>query len=166
MDTLRSWYRHSLYNKRLLPAVQFPSAGWNSVENPYQWNNKNITIRKEASEIELGNFHFPNIFALGSAIQLLDTLGIHNIQRRIFELNDYLVKGLHELNLTIISPLQKEYRSGITIVQVDNPEDVVKKLRKRNIILSKRGEGLRITMHIYNNTRDIDKLIQALKYCR
>ena len=126
-------------------------------------HNQIVNLKKEASQLELGCPHFPNIFALGGALELLDSIGQENIKTRIFELNSYLVGRLAELNLEIGSPLEDKYRSGITIVKIPNAKEVVEKLISRNIIVSQRGEGVRVSMHIYNNKEDIDTFIETLE---
>jgi len=150
-------------NPEKLKTIRFPNAGWNSVDNPYSWNNKNTKMRHETSIVELGNYHFPNILALGSAVRFIQSIGIDVIQKRIYDLSAHLMKHLQDLQLEIISPIKQEYRSGITIVKINKPKKVVENLRKKKIIISARGEGIRICVHIYNNEKDIDKLISALK---
>ena len=152
-------------NKKWLGKIEFPQAGWRSVECPEDMDNARVQMRKEASAVEVGCGHFPNIFALGGALDLLDGIGIKNIQERIFSLNDLLVKKLEALGLEIVSPLEKEHRSGITVFKTAEPQKLVEQLKKRKIITAARGEGVRIALHIYNNEEDIEKLAAALKLC-
>src|SRR5207253_9370285 len=63
----------------------------------------------------------------------------------------------------IASPLKREQRSGITIVEIHNAPDIVKCLAEKNIIVSARGKGLRVSVHIFNNFDDIDRLIVGLR---
>ena len=45
------------------------------------------------------------------------------------------------------------------------PEDILAQLAEEKIFLSKRGESLRISPHLYNNEGDAQSLIRALKGC-
>ena len=41
--------------------------------------------------------------------------------------------------------------------------DVVKSLAEKKIVVSARGEGLRVSLHVFNNFDDIDQLVTALR---
>ncbi len=106
-----------------------------------------------------------NIFSLGGALDLMNGIGKGKVEERIYELGDYLVERLEELKLVIVSPLDKKYRSGITVLkmEIEDADRVVQQLYGRNVIVSARGEGLRISVHIYNNEEDVDKLVSELR---
>ncbi len=162
--TLSGYGIGGLYiNKKWLKKSNIPQAGWLSVKTPENMDNKHIHLRNEASAIEVGCGHFPNIFALGGALELLLKIGKKNIQNRILELNKYLEEKLAELNLKTVTPLDKKHRSGITIVKVKNAQKLVDKLAKQKIMVAARGEGIRISVHIYNNRQDIDKFVKVIK---
>lgn len=101
--------------------------------------------------------------ALGASLKLLSGLGVKNIQSRIFELNDYLEKGLRSINAGAATPLDRGDRSGITIIKARRPAAAVEKLARAGIMTAARGAGIRVSLHFYNNRRDIDKLISGLK---
>jgi selenocysteine lyase/cysteine desulfurase len=44
-----------------------------------------------------------------------------------------------------------------------NAPEVVKRLAERKIIVSARGKGLRVSVHIFNNFDDIDRLMAGLR---
>ena len=150
-------------NKKWLGKIKFPSAGWRSDVNPEHMDNQHPNFKTDASETEVGCPHFPCIFALGGALDLLSEIGQIEIFNRIMELNGYLEKKLKELNLQIASVLDKTYRSGITVIRMDNAKEIVAKLHEKKIIVSARGEGIRVSVHIFNNFEDIDKMVAALK---
>jgi len=126
------------------------------VKKPELMDNARLDLKKEASELEVGSPHFPCVFALGGALDLLNQIGKRDIERRIYSLGDYLTEGIKRLGLEIISPLDRKYRSGITIIKMEDPGVIVKALYKKNIIVSARGGGLRVSVHIYNNQKEID----------
>lgn len=150
-------------NKKWFGAINYPTAGWKSVNNSEQMVNTNLDIKKDATEYELGCMHFAPIFALGGAVDFLNSIGAKNIHKRILELGNYLIKKLQKLGLEVISPTDEKYRSGIIIVKLENANDIVSKLEEKKIYVSARGVGIRIAVHIYNNKSDIDELIRELK---
>ena len=149
-------------NKKWHGKLKYPFAGWRSVKDPGSMDNKNLDFKPSALALEAGCPHFPNIFALGGALDLLNAVGKGNVEKRIYELGDRLVEGLAELRLSVLSPLEREHRSGITLVKVRNPAGMVKELSKRGAVVSARGGGLRASVHIYNNERDVDRLVEEL----
>ncbi len=128
------------------------------------YDNSKIDMSATASRFELGSPHFSNILSLKAAIEYLSKIGITNIERRILSLTSYLVEKLHELDLDIISPLEEEkMRSGIIVFKMPDALEIVRKLEEKRIIVSARGEGIRVSPHFYNNEEDIDILIRALR---
>jgi cysteine desulfurase / selenocysteine lyase len=130
-------------------------------------NNTELDVSTTATRFELGTPHFPNIIALNAAIKYISKIGINQIERRILNITDYLIDRLQNLNLEILSPIEeKKYRSGIIVFKPKErkPLDVVIELeKKKKIIVSARGNGIRVSPHFYNDEDDIDKLVTALK---
>ena len=61
-------------NKKWLAPDNFPFAGWRSVHSPGKMDNLDLELKNEASVIESGCPHFPNIFALGGALKMFNVL--------------------------------------------------------------------------------------------
>ena len=150
-------------NKKWLSQENFPFAGWRSVEVPEKMDNLALELKNEASVIESGCPHFPNIFALGGALNLFNQIGKENITNRVIQLNRLLQNELKNLGLEVICQEKDKHRSGILIAKIENPKEVVGKLLDKNIIVSARGEGMRVSTSIFNNEEDIATLVRNLK---
>ena len=161
--TLAGYGIGGLYiNKKWLGHHKLPAAGWRSDAHPELMDNQRPNLKTDASETEVGCPHFPCIFALGGALELFNEIGQVNVFNRIMELNSYLEKSLNETNLQVTLILETKHRSGITIIKSNNAKEIVKKLYERKIFVSARGEGIRVSVHIFNNFEDIDQLVTAL----
>ena len=149
-------------NKKWHGRLHWPVAGWMSIKDPYSFDNRHIDFKEDASALEAGAPCFPSIFALGAAIDMVEGIGKKEIEERINELGDHLIKRLGEIGLGLLFPFERRDRAGILLVKVKDPEAIVSKLRSRNIIVSARQGGLRVSFHIYNSTADLDRLVEAL----
>jgi selenocysteine lyase/cysteine desulfurase len=150
-------------NQKWLAPNNFPFAGWRSVEVPENMNNTAMQLKNEASVIESGCPHFPNIFALGGALNLFTKIGQENISQRVIELNRILENELGQLGIEVIAQHEDKHRSGILIAKLPHPKTVLARLAEKNIIVSARGQGVRISSSIFNNEEDIKTLIAALQ---
>ncbi len=150
-------------NKKWLDPENFPFAGWRSVKEPGKMDNLSLDLKNEASVIESGCPHFPNIFALGGALKMFSKIGAENVAKRVLFLNHLIEDKLRELNIEIIVQKEDKRRSGILIAKIPNPKFIVGELMKKNIIVSARGEGVRISASIFNNEDDIEILVSELK---
>ena len=126
-------------------------------------NNQELELKNEASVVESGCPHFPNVFALGGALDLLTRIGAENITNRILEFNKLIESKLRSLNLDVIVQNEDKHRSGIIIAKMENPKPVVDELMKKNIFVSARGEGIRISASFFNNEKDIETFHHELQ---
>jgi selenocysteine lyase/cysteine desulfurase len=147
---------------RFLSPTSLPVAGWWSARDPEAVINDRLDLKETAAALEVGSPHFSGIFALGAALTLFESIGASRIEKRIHELTDYLHQRLEAEGFRIASPQTREQRSGITIIEVCNASDLVKSLAQKKIIVSARGKGLRVSVHIFNNISDLDRLLLAL----
>ncbi|MEN8118160.1 MAG: aminotransferase class V-fold PLP-dependent enzyme [Bacteroidota bacterium] len=150
-------------NRKWLSPDIFPFVGWRSVEVPENIDNTKLKLKNEASVIESGCPHFPNIFALGGALKMFNQIGAENVANRVISINRLIEKKLIALGVEVIVAQEDKHRSGILIAKIPNPKEVVSKLAEKNIIVSARGEGVRISNSIFNNEDDIEILIRELK---
>lgn len=139
--------------------------GWLSVQDPYGDRNNEVHLRHDVSaRAELGCPHFAGIFALGESIAMMTGIGLRQIEERTLELNRYLTRRLMESGWNVLSPLGEElYRSGETLVEVENPAAVVSSLAARKVLVTEKPQGIRVATDFFNNDEDVERLIDALR---
>ncbi len=144
------------------------SIGWLSVEQPFDMRNDEFRPRHDtAARLELGCPHFAGIFSLGASVDLINEIGIGNIEARVLELNRRLTSRLAENGWQVLSPLQNEAaRSGETLVAVEKPSEVVRQLLRRGVIVTEKPRGIRVATHFFNNEDEIERLVAGLDETR
>ena len=126
-------------------------------------NNELRPLYNAAARVELGCPHFAGMFSLGASVDLIHEIGIATIQARALELNRLLTSRLTENGWRILSPLQNEgARSTETLVAVDKPNEVVRHLLRRGVIVTQKPQGIRVATHFFNNEDDIGRLMAGL----
>lgn len=148
--------------EELLRKLPAPLAGWFSVKDPMNFENRTIKFKDGAARLELGGPAFACIFALGNATREILKLGVNEISQRIYELTDYLLEKLREVGIGVTSDTDSACRSGIMLVKAFNPAMLVEVLKARGIRVSERSGGVRISPHFYNNHDDVDRLVYHL----
>jgi len=116
-----------------------------------------------ARRFELGYYVVLNLTAMRAAAQMFLDLGIRNIQRHNYALIDRLadyIRGHPFYRIT--SSMERMHRSSIFTFTCDGYRQLHRELLKNRIILVQREGSIRVSVHLYNNESDIDKLICVL----
>jgi selenocysteine lyase/cysteine desulfurase len=144
------------------------SIGWLSVEHPFDMRNDEFRPRHDAAaRVELGCPHFAGIFSLGASVDLMNEIGTANIQARVLELNRLLTSRLAENGWEVLSPIRNDsVRSGETLIEIENPVEVVRHLFRRGVVVTEKPQGLRVATHFFNNEEDIERLIAGMNETR
>ena len=145
-----------------------PFAGYHGVDpgshdQPY-WNVNELIFVEDINKFMDTNPSDFLFYVSSKGMNPIINYGIEKVEERIMKLTDYLIEELQLLgNYEFISPLEPEYRSGVINIRLPNNIDIVKKLQQKNIIVSGRYGGIRISPHFYNTTEDIETLTSKLK---
>jgi selenocysteine lyase/cysteine desulfurase len=155
-----------VYISKELQAASMPrEIGWLSVQDPYGLVNNEVHLRPDVSaRAEVGCPNFAGIFALGASVEMMQSIGMANIEARALELNRKLTSRLDEIGWKVLSPLEHEqFRSAETLVAAENPADVVRKLAQRKIFVTEKPQGFRVATDFFNDESDIDALLTGLQ---
>jgi selenocysteine lyase/cysteine desulfurase len=151
-------------SKELQAASVQRTIGWLSVQDPYGTRNDEVHLRHDvAARAELGCPHYAGIFALGASIELMQSIGMTNVEARALDLNRTLTAKLNEIGWKVLSPLEDErFRSAETLVAAENPAQVVSQLGSQKIFVTEKPQGFRVATDFFNNEDDIEKLSHGL----
>jgi selenocysteine lyase/cysteine desulfurase len=126
----------------------------------------NMALPATAGRFELGNFNLPAIQGLGGAIDFINEVGIEKIQRHCFDLGDHLIEGLDRLNVGLVGPRDRQHRAPHIYVVTLPAADWLDYLTQSGIRVSPERDGIRVSLGMFNNTADIDRLIEvAARIC-
>jgi selenocysteine lyase/cysteine desulfurase len=75
-------------------------------------------------------------------------------------LNKLLQQKAEASGFLVIAQLNDENRSGILIIKTSNAKRIREELAAKNIIVSVRGEGIRVSVSFFNNEEDIGNFIR------
>lgn len=139
--------------------------GWISVDEPWNFEDYEQEFKPNALAWESGTGSASLFYGLEQSLKLLHETGLKNIENYLEELSDYLCELLAGKNYDLISSREKGEKSQIVCVKHKNglaSSEIAKVLEKENIIVSPRGDRLRIAPHLFNNREDIERLIEFL----
>ena len=87
--------------------------------------------------------------------------GKDKIEEKLLELSNYAREELSALNLLSSAVVNRKKHS--TIFNITGDTNLFKKLEAKNIICSQRGDGIRLSFHVYNTKSDIKEIVKILK---
>jgi selenocysteine lyase/cysteine desulfurase len=127
---------------------------------------KNVPFRlhSTAKQYMSGTYNLQPLLAFRVALDYMKRIGFENIRRRLFELTDYLLAGLGRLGIRIVSPVDRpEERSAIIAFSLgEGSGRCVEALAAKNIHVSLRIGLIRVSVNIFNDESDIDRLLEAV----
>jgi len=148
--------------KELVENLEPVQTGWLAQKNPFDFDIERVEYALAARRFESGTPPIPAVFAALEGLKILDEIGMDTIKQRIESLTGYLLEGLQELKLKILTPLSRDERGPLVVFEAKEPEKTVLLLKENNIIASSRGKGVRISLHFYNTKEEIDVLLKVL----
>ena len=135
--------------------------GWLSGDDPFAFDNRRLRLLPTNARSELGCPSFGTIFALGAAVEYLAGLGSDRIAERVLALNMYLTSRLARESFEVLSP-GGDHRSGETLVRLPDPASAHAFLAAREVHVTRKPEGVRISTHFYNDESDVDACVASL----
>jgi selenocysteine lyase/cysteine desulfurase len=117
-----------------------------------------------------GTANYPGNVVLGAAVALINDLGPAAVEGYILGLAEDLGERLRRAGATVVSPAERESRSGIVTFTLGQgagrDRAFLHELWDRKIIVSQRYTagvgGLRASVHFYNNEEDLARLAEAV----
>ncbi len=97
---------------------------------------------------------------LAHALERMERIGITAITERVIGLFTYAVDRLDDAGVKILNGRDPIGRAGILMIEGD--EELLAGLKEKGVQVALRGQGIRIGIHYYNSTMDIDRLVEAL----
>ncbi len=154
--------------KELIEKFEPPFIGWASVKQEVFetldfWDIWTLKLSETASRFEVGSPSIHSLIGATAAVELLLDVGISNIEKRVLALTSRLIEAVKERGLKLQTPEEPACRSGIVNFLIDKPERRVKELSKKDIIVSARAHGIRVSPHFYNTAEEIDQLVRELR---
>lgn len=145
--------------------VEPTHVGWISLETPWDFEDTEQPYKPNALAWESGTCASSLFFGLEQSLLLLKNTGLVNIQKYLDELSETLCEMLAGKPYDIISSRIPAERSAIVCIKHRggiSSSEIAESLELENIIVSPRGDRLRIAPHFFNNVEDIEKLVAAL----
>ncbi|MDH4128627.1 MAG: aminotransferase class V-fold PLP-dependent enzyme [Spirochaetota bacterium] len=135
------------------------------VENPHNdFLNYHHPPKPTAARFEEGMFNLGGLYTLEASLELLLEIGIEEIYKHLIVLTDHIINGITTKGYKLLTPVEKEHRSGIISFYSDkfDTNDIISILSKNNIIVSNRRDCIRVSPHFYNTIDHINEMLKLL----
>ena len=142
---------HSWYHRR--NAEDF--SGLVTYENRFAGGARRFDVGERANFALLPMAH--------AAIRQILDWGVENIQESVAAMTQRLAEGTRPLGLTSLPAALRAGHYLCLRLPENAPADLPSRLAEDNIFCSMRGSSLRVTPHLYNTDRDLERFIFSLE---
>jgi cysteine desulfurase/selenocysteine lyase len=145
--------------ERLTPAA----VGWYSIRDLFTPERfETFSYKSGAARLLLGMPNFPAVYALREGLEYLLAVGVERIESALRPLVRKLRSGLEDRGFALLTPAGPEFASGILSFAQADAENTGAKLEREGVIVWAGDGRVRMSVHLYNDESDIDRLFGAL----
>jgi cysteine desulfurase/selenocysteine lyase len=141
--------------------------GWMGALHPFDLDPLTLRLADDARRFELSTMSYVSAIGLASSIAMLSSLGFERIDQHARRLATHLVDRVAELGWRPFRPLGDRSAAShiVSLRHADHdPKVIAERLAfESQIVCGRRAGGLRISLHVYNDGDDVDRLVEALR---
>jgi cysteine desulfurase/selenocysteine lyase len=141
--------------------------GWMGALRPFDLDPLTLRLADEARRFELSTMSYVSAIGLESSIAMLSSLGSERIDAHARRVATHLVDRVAELGWRPFRPPSDPSAAPhiVSLRHADHDPGVTAErlASESRIICGRRADGLRISLHAYNDGEDVDRLVEALK---
>jgi selenocysteine lyase/cysteine desulfurase len=148
-------------NERIKPS----SRGWTSVENAWNFCDREQPLVADSRAWETGMGGSALFYGLEKSLQIISYARIGTIRSYLDELTDLLCESVPRNRFRVVSSRDKGEKSQIVALRPLNGHtagQIVKHLSEHDIVVSSRGDCIRVAPHFFNSFEDIERFVDAL----
>ena len=139
--------------------------GWKGTDDPFAFDAQTLRLADDARRFELSTMSYCSAVGLTSSLALLSGVGMTVMADHALALATELIQRLEPLGW---KPF-RELGVGASghIISLRHPSLAATRVQaalasEHRLIVSARGEGIRVSLHGYNDSSDITRLVEAL----
>jgi len=154
-------------SSNLREQLRTPFASWHEVD--WKLNFSDLFKYDEpffdsARRYELAYYNVMGILGMKAAVGIFQNLGISAIEEHNAALINRLAEYIHsDQRYRITSSMEPKHRSSIFTFTCEGFEALHRKLMMAKIVTAQREGSIRVSVHLFNNESDIDRLIEQLE---
>ena len=139
--------------------------GWMSTPSPFDFDATTLAFAPDARRFTQSTMSYVSLVGLTIAIEELLSIEQKEIEAHSFRLAQHLLTSISEYGWKPFQAL-KDSSASPHIITITHPkldvEKVVQSLRDNKIVCGSRNGRIRISLAPYNNSDDIDALVNVL----
>lgn len=137
---------------RILPRT----IGYNSADNRREDGSIPYMGRMEPGHQDTLNYG-----SLWRSVQLFNEIGVDEISAHVRDLTTKAKSVFTAMDM--LDPIVANRSNHSTIFNLKVDQQVHQHLKDHDLIASWRGDGMRVSFHLYNNENDLDRLVELIK---
>ena len=141
--------------------------GWKGTDRPFALDPLRLRLADDARRFELSTMSYASAIGLESSIASLSSLAFEQIEQHARRLATYLIERVAPLGWRSFRPMNDPSAAPhiVSLRHADHDPGVTAErlASESGIICGGRGGGLRVSLHVYNDDGDIDRLAEALE---
>ena len=151
------------WNRARQPAWTPISAGWYSFAPGSRGYDTPPPLRDDAMRFTRGNPAHAPIYVLAEALDYLACYDMRAIQAHVQTLTAALLNRLDALQIPVMTPRDPARHGASVCVPLDRAQAIVNAMAARGVLVWNGQSRVRISFHGYNDERDVDRVIDALR---
>ena len=130
------------------------------------FEDKPLPLRNDGQRLEFGSLNTYGILVMGESIGLLNEIGIDRIEQEVRFLERYFRESVARAGLAVffLGDDDEKYWSGNVAMTYasEKTERVKEAFNKAKIVATIKEGYVRLGIHFYNNTEQLDRTVKAL----
>jgi L-cysteine/cystine lyase len=139
-------------------------------DDGYDMGKQTLNYHPTAQRFEYGTQNESLFTGMKEGADFILTIGLERIIERNKMMAEKFYSGLKSINgISILSPEEKEYRSSMITFKSQSKShgDIASYLGNKRIrvrVVNEAGlEGVRVSFHLYNNSSDVDTILNEIE---
>ncbi|MEM1945180.1 MAG: aminotransferase class V-fold PLP-dependent enzyme [Nitrososphaerota archaeon] len=145
-----------------IDALEPSAVSWFSQRDPFLFGREEMDYRVDAKRFEMGTWGVVSMYAAAAGMSIIRGLGVQKIWEHISKTRDYFRDEALSAGFEPYSNLEKPLGPTISIHVGGRAHDVELSMRRKRVITSARGHGLRFAHHFFNTKSDVDTALETL----